>query len=221
MEVSDILQSKLMAKVVIQSGRKIEIVAVFEQSTQRNCFFVFTASKPTAPQTDWTFKAAFASYTTRGTSLNLDEFVAEECKRSFPNSAKWITTTLMVPQDVFDLHMDKVANPMKYLQRQDVPAGATFDIVKRKNKGGRGFYASRRNRSATDWTAKPANEVWVYVDLCVDCGQKHAIAHFPAGNTKCMGFAELSKNPGLVYLRHVSQTQTFVFGYRVDLPRSI
>lgn len=209
MEVQKIIQSKSMAKAIIMSGGKLEIVAVFAESTQRDCYFVFNARKPSTAQSEWTLKAHYPSYDMAGRRYTFDEFVLRVTKLDFPMAICHVETKLSIGREKFDAFIDRVINPMKYVKPQ-VPQGATFNRVGRQPQKS---WFRTRNR-AFDSLPTPKDAVLVYLDFCPECGKTHSIAHWPAGNTKCMGYAELMKNPGLQYITH--ENGQFVFRFRVE-----
>jgi hypothetical protein len=206
--ISAITESKLLAKVIIQSGEQLEIVAIFEKSEYYKFFFVFTAKSPNDPQKKWTLKRNSAIF---GMKLfDLDTFVAQEISFNFRGKMMVFTNTKLYcePEFLRDF-IHKVGHPLEGVRRE-IPHGATFDRVGRKRSGS---WFNTRNK-AFDSLPAPTNEVLVYEDFCAECGSRHNIPHFPSGTTKCMDYMKLNDHPGLEYTGR--RSGMFVFRYRVS-----
>lgn len=211
--VEAILQSKLLAKVVIEGGRQLEIVAVFEKSEYYRFFFVFTAKSAGAAQATWELKRT--SSILGMTVFDLDTFVANEIRLNFRSPMTFTATKLYCKAEDLREFIHRVGHPLEYVKPQDT-RGMTFDRVNRKNgRSGRGFWFNQRN-TKFDSLPTPTNEVLVYEDFCTECGKRHNIPHFPSGSTKCMDYMKLKEHPGLEYTGH--KDGMFIFKYRVGFP---
>ena len=216
----EILESRMLAKAVIRYGDKIRIVAVFEKSTQRECFFVFSADKPNANPDDWMLQHTGTSYSLSGTET-FDSYVMREKQMNFKNLICFIDVKYLVPREEFEDAFDRIANPMKHVKREPISAGASFELVNsraRRALFGTGPWFNTRDRSF-DSLPSPVNEVLVYVDHCTDCGKNHMITHWPGGKTTCAGYEEMKNHPALTYMRHEGgqKHSTFIFEYRADV----
>ena len=209
-----VIGSPVLGKAVIQEKGKFEIILVFQKSTRHEFYWVFSAESVTAPRRAWKFVNYYGLDATRKYHSDFGSFV-----RYY---ADLKAGSRIVSINVF--HPARMAAILVSPQQETVVGNweaqdltdATFEIVGdkfKKSAFGTGYWFNNRNR-AFDTLPTKSNAVLLFPDFCDVCGQNHAVAHFPDGKKKCIGFDDLNKNPGLRYAGH--KDGIFKFEFTID-----
>ncbi len=132
--LDQIIKSRVIAKAIIQREGEVVIVAAFQLSYQYAFWFEFRARTSRSPQRTWRLVNKYLVRGFQGAPMHLDEIIKRVLRST--DSGK-ITRRYPVGKRNFIVHLDRIANPMKYLA--PIPTGASFqtEYYNRRHSGTR------------------------------------------------------------------------------------
>ena len=129
METKAIIDSKLLAKAVIEKNGKIIIIAVFEKSEYYRFFFQFEANSRRSPRKAWRFTNLYYSVCAGTVWKSLEQYV-EARYPACPCRIRYI-----IRKKSFDIWYERLAFPFRnYIQPSPLP-GQTFGYANSISSG--------------------------------------------------------------------------------------